>query len=61
MRVLEERVLAIGQENNIVKNVAEIVAMKSRRKAIWISIFLTLFWFSSALFYFFILIIFLYF
>jgi hypothetical protein len=41
--------------------VAEIVAMKSRRKAIWISIFLTLFWFSSALFYFFILIIFLYF
>jgi hypothetical protein len=34
MRVLEERVLAIGQENNIVKNVAEIVAMKSRRKAI---------------------------
>ena len=39
MRVLEERVLAIGQENNIVKNVAEIVATKSRRKAIWISIF----------------------
>jgi hypothetical protein len=34
MRVLEERVLAIGQENNIVKNIAEIVTTKSKRKAI---------------------------
>ncbi len=34
MRVLEEKVMALGQENNLVKNVAELAGTKSRRKPV---------------------------
>ncbi len=32
MRLLEEKVMALGQDNNLVKNVAELSGTKSRRR-----------------------------